>query len=163
MSGLEIAGLTLATIPILIEAIKAYRNTYDRIQTFRHAEKRLGVIIHQFGVCKLNFLTESRSLLELVLASAQLSQEMMTDTEHHLWQDETVERQLIAMLRENMEPCAGLIAHTTATIQAFDGRLSKLQVSPVSMKLPLVQISVAHHNRIAPSDVYNAHDSRQCL
>ncbi|KAH7092466.1 hypothetical protein FB567DRAFT_588743 [Paraphoma chrysanthemicola] len=130
MSGIEIAGLALGAIPVILEAIQGYRNTYDRIQEFKQATKQLQILDAQFRVCRLNFLSECRLLLHLVLSDPQLSQEMITDTRHSLWQDVTVETQLSALLRGDLKACATIVADTTATIRSFDRRLTKLQISP---------------------------------
>ncbi|KAH7066347.1 hypothetical protein BKA63DRAFT_557856 [Paraphoma chrysanthemicola] len=128
MSGIEIAGLVLGAVPVMLEAIKGYRNTYDRIQEFKQATKQLQFLDAQFRVCRLNFLSECRLLLHLVLSDPQLSQEMITDEHHILWQDKTVEGQLSALLRDDLKACAVIVADTTATIKSFDRKLTKLQI-----------------------------------
>ena len=142
MSGIEIAGLALGAIPVLLEAIKSYRDTYDHIQDFKHATPRLQIIDAQFRVCRINFLSECRLLLNLVLSDHQLSQEMIGNTQHDLWKDVTVERQLADLLHDDISACATIVKDTSATIQAFDARLSKLQVPPVSApKLTTIALS----------------------
>jgi hypothetical protein len=133
MSGIEIAGLALGAIPVILEAIRGYRKTYDHIQDFKHATAKLQVIDAQFRVCRLNFLSECRLLLNLVLFDPQLSKEMMADTQHILWQDDTVEQQLANLMKGEISACTTIIADTTATIQTFDTRLSKLHTPPVSL------------------------------
>jgi hypothetical protein len=135
MPVIEIAGLALGAIPVLLEAIKAYRSTYNHMQDFKHATKQLQIVDAQFHVCSLNFLSECRQLLDLVLSNPQLSKEMMTDTQHSLWQDQTVEDQLASLLQGNAKACATIVADTITTIHAFNTRLSKLNVSPVCLSL----------------------------
>jgi hypothetical protein len=127
MSGIEVGA-----IPVLLEAIKGYRDTYDHIQDFKHATPRFQIIDAQFRVCRINFLSECRLLLNLVLSDHQLSQEMIGNTQHDLWQDVAVERQLSDLLHDDISACATIVKDTSITIQAFDTRLSKLQVPPVS-------------------------------
>jgi hypothetical protein len=132
MSGIEVAGLALGAIPVILEAIKGYRETYEHIQNFKHATRQLQVVDAQFRVCRLNFLSECRLLLDLVVSNPQLSQQMVADTQHSLWQDVTIAEQMVVLLQENVNACATIVADTTATISALDSRLVKLQIHPVS-------------------------------
>jgi len=142
MSGIEIAGLALGAIPVILEAIKGYRNTYEHIRDFKNAAKQMHVIDAQFRVCKLNFLSECRMLLSLVLSDSRLSQEMIADTKHSLWQDTTVEEQLASLLQDNINACTIIVADTAVTIQAFDARLSTLQASRVSNSLSCLAMAL---------------------
>ncbi|KAH8716761.1 hypothetical protein GQ44DRAFT_810836 [Phaeosphaeriaceae sp. PMI808] len=132
MAGIEAAGLALGAIQVILEAIRGYRRTYDHIQNFKHAEKQLSIIDAQFCVCRLNFLTECRLLLDLVLSDPTLSQEMVTNTQHHRWQDDTIEQQLTSLLQNNVSACTTIVADTMTTMHAFDTRLSK---RPISMEM----------------------------
>ncbi|CAO2648716.1 Nn.00g096650.m01.CDS01 [Neocucurbitaria sp. VM-36] len=127
MSGIEIAGLALGAIPVILEAIKGYRDAYEQIQTFKHATKQLHLIDAQFRVCRLNFLSECRLLLELVLSSPELSKEMLADPSHNNWQDSTMEQQLARLLQENVDVCTTIVKDTHSTINDFIARLSRLQ------------------------------------
>jgi hypothetical protein len=132
MSGIEVAGLALGTIPVILEAIKGYRETYEHIQNFKHAARQLQVVDAQFRVCRLNFLSECRLLLDLVVSDPRLSQEMVVDPQHRMWYDATIAEQMVSLLQENVNACATIIADTTATISALDSRLVKLQIPAVS-------------------------------
>lgn len=44
MSGIEAAGLALGAVPVILEVIKAYRDTYDNIQVFKQATKELQIV-----------------------------------------------------------------------------------------------------------------------
>jgi hypothetical protein len=129
---MEVAGLALGAIPVILEAIKGYRETYEHIQNFKHATRQLQVVDAQFRVCRLNFLSECRLLLDLVVSDPQLSQEMVVDTQHRMWYDDTIAEHMVSLLQENANACATIIADTTATISALDSRLVNLQIPPVS-------------------------------
>jgi hypothetical protein len=132
MSGIEVAGLALGAVPVILEAIKGYRDTYEHIQNFKHATRQLQIVDAQFQVCRLNFLSECRLLLGLVVSDPQLSQEMVVDTQHKMWHDTSIAEQMVSLLQENVNACAIIIADTTATISALDARLIKLQIPSVS-------------------------------
>jgi hypothetical protein len=132
MSGIEVAGLALGAVPVLLEAIKSYRDTYEHIRNFKHATRQLQIVDAQFRVCRLNFLSECRLLLALVVSDPQLSQEMVVDTQHRMWRDASFADQMVSLLQEHVNACATIITDTTATITALDSRLVKLQISPVS-------------------------------
>jgi hypothetical protein len=129
---MEVAGLALGAVPVILEAIKGYKETYEHIQNFKHATRQLQIVDAQFRVCKLNFLSECRLLLDLVVSDPQLSQEMVVDTQHRMWHDASISDQLVSLLQEHVNACATIIADTTATILALDSRLIKLQIPPVS-------------------------------
>jgi hypothetical protein len=121
-----------SAIPVILEAIKGYRETYEHIQNFKHATKQLQIVDAQFRVCRLNFLSECRLLLDLVVGDPQLSQEMVVNTKHRMWHDASIAEQMVTLLQENIDACATIISDTTATISALDSRLAKLQIPPVS-------------------------------
>jgi hypothetical protein len=161
MSGIEVAGLALGAIPVILEAIKGYRDTYDRIQDFRQALKQLVVVDATFRVCRLNFLSECRLLLNLVLSDPQLTQEMMANTEHHMWREQSLEQQLAHLLRDNAGACAIIVADTTATIREFDARLSKFHTSSVRLPFPALQrCQLMSSFRKLPLEPYSAHEPR---
>jgi hypothetical protein len=116
----------------MLEAIKGYRETYERIQNFKHATRQLQIVDAQFRVCRLNFLSECRLLLDLVVSDPQLSQEMVVNTKHQMWHDASIAEQIDTLLQENINACATIISDTTATISALDSRLTKLRIPPVS-------------------------------
>jgi hypothetical protein len=93
---MEVAGLALGAIPVILEAIKGYRETYEHIQNFKHATRQLQVVDAQFRVCRLNFLSECRLLLDLVVSDPQLSQEMVVDTQHRMWYDDTIAEHMVS-------------------------------------------------------------------
>lgn len=134
MSGIEIAGLALGAIPVILEAIKGYQSVHTHIQDFKQAHKHLKIVNAQFQVCKLNFTSECRLLLELVI-SPGLSQALIADTQHALWGDEELKKQLAAQLRDSAEACVTIVTDTTKTIKEFDDRLSKFESQFVSFSI----------------------------
>jgi hypothetical protein len=171
MSGIEVAGLALGAIPVILEAIRGYRDTYDRIQDFRQALKQLVIVDATFRVCRLNFLSECRLLLNLVLSDPQLAQEMMANTEHHMWREQSLEQQLAHLLRDNSGACAVIVADTTSTIREFDTRLSKFHTSSVRLS-PLSCFKVAnsclrseicHWSHTARANLGQFHDGEEAL
>lgn len=132
MSGVEVAGLVLGAFPVLLEAIKSYREAHDKIQTFKHSIKQLQIVDAQFRVCKLNFLNECRLLLNLVLPDEAVSKEMIQNVNHQLWRDDQLRLQLEDLLEEHVEACATIVADTHSIIKELNTRLSKFQISPVS-------------------------------
>jgi hypothetical protein len=132
MSGIEVAGLALGAIPVLLEAIKTYRDAQDKIQTFKQSTKQLQIVDAQFRVCRLNFLNECRLLLDLILSNQELSKEMIRDVNHPLWEDKHVRLQFEDILKEHVDACATIVLNTHSVVQELDTRLSKFQVSPVS-------------------------------
>jgi hypothetical protein len=132
MSGIEVAGLALGAIPVLIEAIKAYRDAQDKIQTFKQSTKQLQIVDAQFRVCRLNFLNECRLLLDLILSNQELSKEMIRDVNHPLWEDKHVRLQFEDILKEHVDACTTIVLNTQLVVQEIDTRLLKFQDSSVS-------------------------------
>lgn len=132
MSGIEVAGLAIGAIPVILEAIKLYGETQGHIHDFKHASKHIRLVDAQFRVCRLNFLSECRLLLELVLFDPHLSQQMVHDPQHGMWQERDIEHQLADLLRENADACTVIVSDTTATLQNFATRLGRLQIPTVS-------------------------------
>ncbi|KAF1956494.1 hypothetical protein CC80DRAFT_547994 [Byssothecium circinans] len=129
MAGVEIAGLALGALPVILEAIKGYREAYNHVQTYKHATKQLQIIDAQFRVCRLNFLSECRLLLDVVLFDPHLAKEMMADLDHRLWQQDTAKQPLNDLQNENVHACSTIVADAHATIRKFIVRLFKVQAS----------------------------------
>lgn len=132
MSGVEVVGLALGAFPVILEAIKAYKEAHEKVQIFKQAAKQLHIVDAQFRVCRLNFLNECRLLLDLILNNQELSKEMIADTNHRLWNDQSMDEQLAELLREHLDACAAIVADTCSLITEFKSRLSKFQKTPTS-------------------------------
>lgn len=132
MSGVEVAGLVLGAFPVFLEAIKAYRDAHDKIQTFKSSIRQLQLVDAQFRVCQLNFFNECRLLLNLILSNELVSKEMIQNTNHKMWRDYGLRVQFHDVLKDHVEACATIVADTHSKVKEFEARLLKFQISPVS-------------------------------
>jgi hypothetical protein len=132
MSDIEVDGQTLGVVPLLLKAISCYRETYEHFQASRKAARQLQIADAQFRVCRLNFLSECRLLLDIVVSDPHLSQEMVSNTQHSMWQHAYIAELMVRRLQDNAYTCATIIADATATVSGLDSRLIKLQILAVS-------------------------------
>lgn len=68
MSGIEVAGLLFGVVPIFVEIIKAYRQTGERLATFRRYNKAVAEIQLDFHLEESSFRTECHHLLAVVIS-----------------------------------------------------------------------------------------------
>ncbi|KAI9784902.1 MAG: hypothetical protein M1816_000597 [Peltula sp. TS41687] len=123
MSGVEAVAFTLGVVPILIEAVKVYRSTADKIHTFRHYSREVDRIQRKFQTQKQFFLNECHQLLRLILNNDQKAKEMVENSTHDLWEDEELEEQLNNYLSGNYQACHNILEDTGGSLKEFEQEL----------------------------------------
>ena len=116
MSGVEVAGLFLGVLPIVIEAVKAYHTTCEKIQNFRHYSREVERIRKQFRVRQRMFLNECHLLLQLVVDD-DVTKAMLGDFEHSLWRDKDLNNQLNNYLSDSYQSCKDLVEDTQTILE----------------------------------------------
>ncbi|KAF2220092.1 hypothetical protein BDZ85DRAFT_31732 [Elsinoe ampelina] len=93
MSGIEVAGLVLAAIPLLIPALEHYDEVVDSTTAFFRFQGELGRIIRRLR----NLLDSFEQSLEVLLrpiTEASERQDMLDNTQSQLWQDAEIAQSL---------------------------------------------------------------------
>jgi hypothetical protein len=84
MSGIEIAGLVLAAIPLLISAIEHYNDGLDPLKAFIQWKGKLAQVLRDLWHQHTFYYMTLRLLLEGITTDEELDQ-MMTDPRCDLW------------------------------------------------------------------------------
>ena len=116
MSGVEAAGLFLGVLPVVIEAVKAYHTTCEKIQIFRHYSREVERIRKQFRVRQRMFLNECHLLLQLVVDD-DVTKAMLGDFEHSLWRDKDLNNQLNNYLSDSYQSCKDIVEDTQTILE----------------------------------------------
>lgn len=101
MSGIEVAGLVFGVIPIIIEILKSYRTTRDRLNAFRKHSQIVNEVQLRYRVAATNFNNDCQLLLKAVVDDAREISKMMGDPQHSGWRDPQLEARFRAFLEPN--------------------------------------------------------------
>lgn len=91
MSGIEIAGLVFGVVPIVVEILKSYRTTKERLSTFRRYGEVIQDVQLRYSVAAASFTNDCQLLLKGVVDDARELPEMLKDPQHSAWQDPQLE------------------------------------------------------------------------
>jgi hypothetical protein len=101
MSGIEVAGLVFGVIPIIIEILKSYRTTRDRLNAFRKHTQIVNEVQLRYRVAATNFSNDCQLLLKAVVEDARELDKMVGDPQHSGWRDPQLEPRFRAFLEPN--------------------------------------------------------------
>ena len=97
------ASATLAILPLVAGALKAYKLTRSGFKVFCHYSLEVERIRKLFGGQRDYFLNETELALRLVLKDNEMIQEMMKNTEHPEWSQCDLEKRLEEKLGRSYE------------------------------------------------------------
>ncbi|QGI83570.1 hypothetical protein CEK25_010299 [Fusarium fujikuroi] len=103
MSGFEIAGIVLGSIPLLISATEHYRNSLDRATAFRKWKDVLNSALREFWYQHSSFESSLRIILKDVASPLEI-EEMIGDPHHELWKSRDLSQALQERLKNSYRP-----------------------------------------------------------
>jgi hypothetical protein len=106
MSGIEVAGLAFGVLPILVEAVKSYKDVSKKIHTLRHHSKAVKSVSEQLKVHSGIFLNEIRLLLRCVETEEEV-EAMLNDAADQRWISTHLNEKLRKVLQDSFEICHG--------------------------------------------------------
>ncbi|KAF2176640.1 hypothetical protein K469DRAFT_606524 [Zopfia rhizophila CBS 207.26] len=129
MSGVETAGLVFGVLPVIFEALKAYRSTYDKIRIFHHCSEELTSIQNRLISQKCIFSHNCRLLLRLVAEDERIN-EMLAESSSgtSTWRDKRLNDQMNEALDSNFDHCKTIIEDTKAVLDEFEEGLKDFDV-----------------------------------
>ena len=136
MSGIEVAGLVFGVIPIVVEILKSYGATRDRLKTFlRHAQVVNDVQL-RFRVAATNFRNDCHLLLKTVVDDTRQLSEMVKDPTHDGWQDPALEGRFRSFLDRDYELCEEIMVKIRDTLRKTQAKLVKFNRSLTDHRAP---------------------------
>jgi hypothetical protein len=122
MSGFEVTGVVLGSIPLVISALEHYAqgvSSIKRMIKYRWELKELIIALQtQYGI----YRNTCEQLLD-GLVSAPMLEELVKDSDSPLWQDPSLNEKLRERLNTSYDNYLMLLKSLDATIEEFKRRL----------------------------------------
>ncbi|KAF5651814.1 hypothetical protein F25303_3856 [Fusarium sp. NRRL 25303] len=122
MSGFEIAGIVLGSIPLLISAIEHYSDSLDRATAFFKWKDGLDSALREFWYQHSSFELTLRNILKDVASPSEI-EEMMRDPHHELWKSRDLSQALQEMLKFAYRPYISTIKDMHACMKRLANHL----------------------------------------
>lgn len=108
MSGLEVVGVVLGSIPLIISALEHYRDGVSTIQRWRKYERERQSLVRSLKTERVKMHNICEKLLVGLVAPSQV-QDMIQNPFGQLWQEEAVMRKIRARLEESIEVFGSIV------------------------------------------------------
>ena len=118
MSGIEIAGLALAVLPILMTAAQQYNNCLVPLKRYRKFTTEAQDYYKELKIQNTIFRNQCRNLLEEVIDHDAASS-MLNSLTQKSWADKSLDEQLAFRLGESLEACISIIGLIEQRLQSI--------------------------------------------
>ncbi|KAF2181758.1 hypothetical protein K469DRAFT_691837 [Zopfia rhizophila CBS 207.26] len=122
MSGVEIAGISLAVLPLFISALEDYNESLDPVKAFLRWERELPQFIRKLRNQHVHFAQTMRLLLEPITTEYELV-DMLLDPGGQLWKDEEISKKLKDKLQESYQAYQSTIADVERIMKKIASKL----------------------------------------
>lgn len=122
MSGFEIAGVILGSLPLIISALENYTDVTDTFKRARKYKTELKRIQNDLDAESAILLDTLERLVDGLVPAKQL-EELLKDPSSELWQNETLNIRLQSRLGRSYSVYTHSVNEINATIQQFVERL----------------------------------------
>ncbi|OTA65389.1 hypothetical protein K449DRAFT_458839 [Hypoxylon sp. EC38] len=119
MSGFEVVGVVLGSIPLLISALKHYG---DVLQKWRSTAKEIQSLTRRLATEQAIFTNTCENLLNGIVADIRLD-EMIAEPFGPLWQNQEIKYKIELRLDHVMEPFANTAKAMVDAVEKFKSRL----------------------------------------
>lgn len=110
MSGIEVAGIVLAVLPLFISALENYENGLDPIRAFLEFDSELPNQIRKLRDQHINYNLTMKLLLSSIADSEEVD-EMISDPGGDCWKDRNMQKRLEERLDESYQAYLDTIKH----------------------------------------------------
>ena len=128
MSGIEIAGVTLALLPLLISAAENYGRCAAPFSRFKNFPKEAKRFLQELDIQKIIFHNQCRILLENVV-DQDVAASMIQTAEHHFWHDIELEARLAQLLEKSRDACITTIELIGERLKAIESDCQNFSAS----------------------------------
>ncbi|KAI8157328.1 hypothetical protein K4K49_004614 [Colletotrichum sp. SAR 10_70] len=97
MSGFEVAGVVLGTIPLVISALEHYKQGISTIRTWRNYNRELRILILSLETERVRFQDVCEKLLVGLVSPCQI-ESMVEDPFGPAWQEDVIQAKIKARL-----------------------------------------------------------------
>lgn len=124
---MEVAGVVIGAVPIVVAALKAWKEVHRKLRTFRHYAKEVKQVYDRVRVQKCVFENELEALLVASGQASDTAQAMLSTLDHQAWTDTSTYTKLAAHLRkdyeiylESMQTVSANLSEIQREFKAFD-------------------------------------------
>ena len=125
MSGIEVAGIALAILPMVVSATTQYDKCLAALKRFRRFKAEANKTLLLLGVQKRIFTAQCRILLSTVVGR-HTSLEMLGLFDDLRRTDSTLEGQLVLRMGDNYRPCVDIMRLIDQNLRSVDNECQKL-------------------------------------
>jgi hypothetical protein len=134
MSGIEIASLVFAVVPIVVEILKSYGSAKRRLMTFSRHVEVADDIQTRFDVASAHFNNDCRLLLRATITGPEEVpeiEEMMNDPTHKTWQEQgkRIDERPREFMQQDHELCGKIVTRLHDILCETQNSLEQLQDS----------------------------------
>lgn len=122
MSGIEVAGLVLGSIPLIISALESYNEGLDPVKSFIRWERELPQYIRKLRNQHVHFAQTTRLLLEPITTEFELA-DMLSEPSGKLWKDKAMSGKLQDKLQESYHAYQSTIADIERIMKKIASKL----------------------------------------
>lgn len=143
VTGLEVAGIILATFPLIISGLDAYEYGFQTMKEWSHFRKEYLVFMTALGKQKLFFRQNITTLLDPIVKSEDHMLQLLEDPGGKDWKDPELNdmlRRRLEGLEETYECYMETVGSILALLEKLKGKL-RLGEGEVCIKNPPIDIS----------------------
>ncbi|KAF1987369.1 hypothetical protein K402DRAFT_420189 [Aulographum hederae CBS 113979] len=119
----EIALAAIGVVPVLVESVKAYKTLHGLIRTARRCVAELEEVGIDFQIQERRFMNEYLLLLGQLGVDDDTRKAMVKDSEHHSWNDPSLEDRIRDHLDENYDAWQKILSRIRHIQQNSTNRL----------------------------------------
>jgi len=119
MSGIEIAGIALAILPLLISAANHFEDVARPFKRYRHYGEELKTFQLSLGTERTIF---KRQVLLLLIEAGHPVDEDVFDPNHQTWTSQEVEEKLLSYLGKAKDVCTSILLELDAQLTEIGGK-----------------------------------------
>ncbi|KAI0837385.1 hypothetical protein F5Y06DRAFT_304768 [Hypoxylon sp. FL0890] len=122
MSGIEVAGIVLGSIPLVISALEHYGEILQAINRWRFTAREIQSLTRRLGTQQAIFTNTCEHLLSGIVPATRL-EEMIAEPFGPLWQDQDIKDKIELRLDRVMEPFGDTAKTMVEAVEQFKSRL----------------------------------------
>lgn len=153
MSGIEVAGIALAILPLLISTAKRYNDCFLPLTRYRKFAPEVSRFQQQLKIQKTIFRNQCRILLEFVI-NRDDAERTLSASRHPSTSNSDVETRLAVQLGESKEACRTIVS-------LIDERLRDIEKESQDLKAAVNQDQTVP-SPLSKAEVLLANDSLPC-
>lgn len=131
MSGFEVAGVVLGSVPLLISAMEHYRDGLDPVKAFLRYQDELNRALRDLRALHTSLAMTLEYILKQVAGQDEVI-DMMSDYHQQMWKSNELETSLRSLLKEAYDDYVDILGDVESDLKALASKLEGLDRWSVS-------------------------------